>query len=66
MMSLVWMAAQLATACCSGFVMLVGRRMLLGAGCDADTAVTQHACFNGTHRARVVSAALMQVACLCF
>ncbi len=62
-MSLVWMAAQLLTARSSGFAMLVGSRMLLGAGCGPGTAVTQHACFKWyAPRKRVVPAALIQVA----
>ncbi|QGZ66148.1 MFS transporter [Paraburkholderia acidisoli] len=62
-MSLVWMLAQVLTARGSGFAMLVGSRMLLGAGCGPGTAVTQHACFKWyAPRERVVPAALIQVA----
>ncbi|KWO52326.1 MFS transporter [Burkholderia ubonensis] len=62
-MSLVWIVAQLLTACSVGFAMLVGSRMLLGAGCGPGTAVTQHACFKWyDSRKRVVPAALIQIA----
>lgn len=62
-MSLVWMTAQLLTARAGSFAMLIGSRMLLGAGCGPGTAVTQHACFKWyAPRERVVPAAFIQVA----